>query len=140
MIPGTTNTLVSPPLAAGGPADLSSVSAGLAETTVGDGPESAPPGDDDTTVGDGLSSDRPGDGETTVGDDCDLPLPGDGETTVGDGLSSARPGDVCDPALLQALYRVPMDAPVSRELFPVMAALIAHVLSVDGKQTGENAQ
>jgi type III secretion system FlhB-like substrate exporter len=47
---------------------------------------------------------------------------------------------VKDPALLQALYRVPMDAPVSRELFPVMAALIAHVLSVDGRQTGENAQ
>ena len=44
------------------------------------------------------------------------------------------------PALVQALYRVPMDAPVSRELFPVMAALIAHVLSIDGRQSGGDAQ
>lgn len=58
-------------------------------------------------------------------------------------LQAGDRGDVPivkDPALLQALYRVPMDAPVSRELFPVMAALIAHVLSVDGRQIGENAQ
>lgn len=41
---------------------------------------------------------------------------------------------VHDPALLQALYRVPMDAPIGRELFPVMATLIAHVLSVDSSQ------
>jgi type III secretion system FlhB-like substrate exporter len=47
---------------------------------------------------------------------------------------------VRDPALVQTLYRVPMDAPVSRELFPVMAALIAHVLSVDGGKRGGNAQ
>lgn len=38
---------------------------------------------------------------------------------------------VKDAALLNALYRVPIDQPVGRELFPVMAALIAHVLSVD---------
>jgi len=44
---------------------------------------------------------------------------------------------VRDPALIQALYRVPMDAPVGRELFPVMAALIAHVLSIDSRQSGE---
>ena len=42
---------------------------------------------------------------------------------------------VQDPALVQALYRVPMDAPVSRELFPVMAALIAHVLAIDSEQS-----
>jgi hypothetical protein len=78
VIPGTTNTLVSPRLAAGGPAD---------------GFSSAPPGLAETTVGDGLSSARPGDGETTVGDGCDPSLPSDGETTVGDGLSSVRPGD-----------------------------------------------
>lgn len=47
---------------------------------------------------------------------------------------------VKDPALLQALYRVPMDAPVSGELFPVMAALIAHVLSVDGRHREGDAQ
>lgn len=46
---------------------------------------------------------------------------------------------VRDPALVQALYRVPMDAPVSRELFPVMAALIAHVLNVDSGQRGERS-
>lgn len=58
-------------------------------------------------------------------------------------LQAAERGDVPivkDPALVQSLYRVPMDAPVSRELFPVMAALIAHVLSVDGGQRGGNAQ
>ena len=44
---------------------------------------------------------------------------------------------VRDPALVQALYRVPMDTPVSRELFPVMAALIVHVLNVDSVQRGE---
>lgn len=43
---------------------------------------------------------------------------------------------VRDAALLQALYRVPIDAPIGRELFPVMAALIAHVLQIDGSQRG----
>jgi flagellar biosynthesis protein FlhB len=43
---------------------------------------------------------------------------------------------VRDPALLQALYRIPIDAPIGRELFPVMAALIAHVLQVDSSQRG----
>lgn len=47
---------------------------------------------------------------------------------------------VRDAALVQALYRVPMDSPISRELFPVMAALIAHVLSVDGSSRGEGAK
>jgi type III secretion system FlhB-like substrate exporter len=41
-----------------------------------------------------------------------------------------------DAALLNALYRVPIDAPVGRELFPVMAALIAHVLQIDSSQRG----
>jgi type III secretion system FlhB-like substrate exporter len=43
---------------------------------------------------------------------------------------------VHDPALVQALYRVPMDAPIGRELFPVMAALIAHILNVDSAHSG----
>jgi len=47
---------------------------------------------------------------------------------------------VRDPALVQALYRVPIDAPVGRELFPVMAALIAHVLNVDSSQRGGTGQ
>jgi type III secretion system FlhB-like substrate exporter len=60
-----------------------------------------------------------------------------------DAAEIVRAGDradvpiVRDPALVQALYRVPMDAPVSRELFPVMAALIVHVLNVDSVQRGE---
>jgi type III secretion system FlhB-like substrate exporter len=36
-----------------------------------------------------------------------------------------------DPALVNQLYRVPMDTPIGRELFPVMALLLAHVLRVD---------
>lgn len=43
---------------------------------------------------------------------------------------------VRDPALLQSLYRIPIDAPIGRELFPVMAALIAHVLQIDSSQRG----
>jgi type III secretion system FlhB-like substrate exporter len=38
---------------------------------------------------------------------------------------------VRDPALVDRLYRLPMDGPISRELFPVMALLLAHVLRVD---------
>jgi type III secretion system FlhB-like substrate exporter len=35
------------------------------------------------------------------------------------------------PALTEQLYRTPLDAPIARELFPVMAALLAHVLHTD---------
>jgi flagellar biosynthesis protein len=38
---------------------------------------------------------------------------------------------VRDPALVDELYRVPMDNPISRELFPVVAMLLAHVLRID---------
>ena len=38
---------------------------------------------------------------------------------------------VADPKLLRDLYRVPVDATIGRELFPVMAALLAHVLKID---------
>jgi type III secretion system FlhB-like substrate exporter len=38
---------------------------------------------------------------------------------------------VRDPALVNQLYRIPMDTPIGRELFPVMALLLAHVLRVD---------
>ena len=47
---------------------------------------------------------------------------------------------VRDPELLKQLYRVPIDAPIGRELFPVMAALIAHVLQVDSSQRGGMGQ
>ena len=38
---------------------------------------------------------------------------------------------VRDPTLVEQLYRVPIDAAIGSELFPVMAALLAHVLDVD---------
>jgi type III secretion system FlhB-like substrate exporter len=44
---------------------------------------------------------------------------------------------VRDAALLNQLYRVPMDGPIGRELFPVMALLLAHVLKID-KEKLEN--
>ena len=39
-----------------------------------------------------------------------------------------------DPALVNQLYRVPLDQPIGRELFPVMAVLLAHVLKLDRNQ------
>jgi type III secretion system FlhB-like substrate exporter len=50
-------------------------------------------------------------------------------------LAQARRRDdlpvVHAPALTEQLYRTPLDAPVAKELFPVMAALLAHVLHTD---------
>lgn len=50
-------------------------------------------------------------------------------------LARARQlGDVTvvkDPQLVRELYRLPLDAPIGRELFPVMAALLAHVVRID---------
>jgi flagellar biosynthesis protein len=50
-------------------------------------------------------------------------------------LSQARGRDavpiVRDPDLVAQLYRVPVDGEVGRDLFPVMAALLAHVLLID---------
>jgi type III secretion system FlhB-like substrate exporter len=34
-------------------------------------------------------------------------------------------------ALVDELYRTPIDGPVDRALFPIMAALLAHVVAVD---------
>ncbi len=52
-------------------------------------------------------------------------------------LAVARAGEevavVRDAELVEQLYRVPIDAAVGKELFPVMAALLAHVLYVDRK-------
>jgi type III secretion system FlhB-like substrate exporter len=36
-----------------------------------------------------------------------------------------------DPQLVRELYRVPIDAPIGRELFPVMAAVLAHIIRID---------
>jgi len=35
------------------------------------------------------------------------------------------------PDLAERLYRTSIDAPIARELFPVMAALLAHVMRAD---------
>ena len=60
-------------------------------------------------------------------------LKGSGEQ-VASLLSAARAADipiVRDAALAEQLYRVPIDAPIGRELFPVMAVLLAQVLDLD---------
>jgi type III secretion system FlhB-like substrate exporter len=44
---------------------------------------------------------------------------------------------VRDPQLVRELYRMPLDAPIGRELFPVMAALLAHIIRIDASQTDE---
>jgi type III secretion system FlhB-like substrate exporter len=41
------------------------------------------------------------------------------------------PPIVRDAALVDQLYRIPIDGDVGRELFPVMATLLAHVVTVD---------
>src|ERR1044072_4178080 len=42
---------------------------------------------------------------------------------------------VKDPQLVNELYRLPLDAPIGRELFPVMAALLAHIIRLDALRT-----
>jgi type III secretion system FlhB-like substrate exporter len=46
---------------------------------------------------------------------------------------------VRDAPLVNQLYRVPIDGAVGRDLFPVMAVLLAHLLCVDRK-TKEQCQ
>lgn len=43
-----------------------------------------------------------------------------------------------DPHLLEQLYRVPLERPIGRELFTVMATLLAHVLRVSDLNQPEN--
>ena len=43
---------------------------------------------------------------------------------------------VQDAALVEQLYRVPIDAPIGRDLFPVMAMLLAQVLELDQIERG----
>jgi len=44
---------------------------------------------------------------------------------------SEAPPVVRDAALVDQLYRIPIDAPIGRELFPVMATLLAHLVQLD---------
>ena len=43
------------------------------------------------------------------------------------------PQVVRNEALLQSLYRLPMDSPIGPELFHVVAAILAHVFAVDAE-------
>lgn len=45
--------------------------------------------------------------------------------------SGDAPPIVRDAALVDQLYRIPIDGNVGRELFPVMATLLAHVVQLD---------
>jgi type III secretion system FlhB-like substrate exporter len=45
--------------------------------------------------------------------------------------TSDAPPVVRDAALVDQLYRIPIDAPIGRELFPVMATLLAHLVQLD---------
>jgi hypothetical protein len=44
-------------------------------------------------------------------------------------LENERPAR--DPQVLEQIYSVPLERPVGRELFTVMASLLAHVLHVN---------
>jgi len=45
---------------------------------------------------------------------------------------------VRDPALARALYRLPIDASIGRDLFGAVAAVLVHVFSVDGSLEGSD--
>jgi len=45
--------------------------------------------------------------------------------------SADAPPVVRDAALVDQLYRIPIDGAIGRELFPVMATLLAHLVLVD---------
>ena len=45
--------------------------------------------------------------------------------------SPDSPPIVRDSALVDQLYRIPIDSNVGRELFPVLATLLAHVVQLD---------
>jgi type III secretion system FlhB-like substrate exporter len=44
-----------------------------------------------------------------------------------------------DTTMVNQLYRLPIDTALGKELFPVMAVLLAHVLRVDRKTKEESA-
>jgi flagellar biosynthesis protein len=49
------------------------------------------------------------------------------------------PPVVKDDALLQALYRLPVDSAIGPELFHAVAVLLAHVFAVEAKLRGGSA-
>jgi type III secretion system FlhB-like substrate exporter len=50
----------------------------------------------------------------------------------------AAPPVVRNQALLEQLYRLPVDGRIGPELFQVVAILLAHVLSIDAKLKGDS--
>ena len=58
-------------------------------------------------------------------------------------LQRARQEDVPvvrEPALAAELYRVPVDTSIGKDLFPVVAALLVHVLRLDAKLREQESQ
>lgn len=51
---------------------------------------------------------------------------------------SSGPQIVKDEALLQQLYRLPMEAEIGSELFQLVAILLAHVFSIEEKLGNES--
>jgi len=44
---------------------------------------------------------------------------------------------VRDPALVDQLYRAPVNTAIAKDLFPVMASLLVHVLALDKRLGGK---
>ena len=53
------------------------------------------------------------------------------------GLGSRSPPVIKDAALLDALYRLPVDGAIGPELFEAVAALLVHVFAVDARVRAE---
>jgi type III secretion system FlhB-like substrate exporter len=53
------------------------------------------------------------------------------------GLGARTPPVVKDGALLEALYRLPVDGAIGPELFEAVAALLVHVFAVEARMKGE---
>lgn len=59
-----------------------------------------------------------------------------GAHEAADAILAAAKGEadvrvIANASLVDELYRTPIDGPVDRALFPVMAALLAHVVAAD---------
>ena len=50
------------------------------------------------------------------------------------------PAVVKNEALLESLYRLPLDSAIGPELFHAVAAILAHVLAVDARHQEKNMQ
>lgn len=59
------------------------------------------------------------------------------EEILRQGAGDEGPMVVKDKALLDQLYRLPMDAQIGPELFQVVAALLAHVFAIEQKLKGD---